>query len=101
MGFIRSTGLIVDFQDVYAVCGATQDSKPFFLPQDAKQHIMIDLMDFLCCGKQCDSGHPQVLVIQGDEKVNHHRRHVHFAQTCQLPDGSLANWLNTIGHYRV
>ena len=58
-------------------------SQPFYLPQNAKQHYMIDLVDFLCCGKQCHDGHPQLHVVHGEGEI--HRR-VHFAHTCEVEE---------------
>ena len=67
MDFISGNGLVMDFKDGFAVCAAFQDSQPFYMPQNAKQHYMVDIVDFLCCGQTSKEGHPSIHIIQSEE----------------------------------
>ena len=37
------------------------------MPQNAKQHYMIDTVDCLCCGKTSHEGHPTIHVIEAED----------------------------------
>ena len=67
MDFIRGNGLVMDFKDGFAVCAAFSDSKPFYMSQNAKQHYMVDIVDFLCCGQSSQEGHPTIHVIESED----------------------------------
>ena len=67
MDFFTSNGMIIDFNDGYAVCASQEQARPFVLPKNEKGHLMVDLVDFITQGDLCDHGHPQIQVLVGED----------------------------------
>ena len=63
MDFIRQNGLVMDFTDGFSVYSACDNATPCKLPMNNKNHVMVDIVEYMTGGRHCREGHPEINVL--------------------------------------